>query len=77
MDGTWNEKKCEDKDLIWRMVGEMVKKQGKARLYISCDYSCTVYFLVKILLVKLRNFHTLVCKGCKDGGIYQNIWPIP
>ena len=22
----WNEKKCKDKDLIWHMVGEMVKK---------------------------------------------------
>ena len=66
-------KKCEHKDLIWRMVGEMVKKQGRARLYISCDYSCTVYFLVKVLLVKLRNFHILVCKGCKDGAIHQNI----
>ena len=33
------------------MVGEMVKKKGRARLYISCNYSCT-------LLVKLKNLHT-------------------
>ena len=43
------------------MVGEMVKKQGRARLYISCNYSCTSYFLVKILLVKLKNLHTSAC----------------
>ena len=40
------------------MVGEMVKKQGRARLYISCNYSCTLYFIVNILLVKLKNLHT-------------------
>ena len=34
------------------MVGEMVKKQGRARLHISCNYSCTLYFLVNILLIK-------------------------
>ena len=33
------------------MVGEMVKKQGRARLYLSCNYFCTLDFLVKILLV--------------------------
>ena len=43
------------------MVGEMVKKQGRARLYISCNYSCTSYFLMKILLVKLKNLHTSAC----------------
>ena len=54
-------KKCKDKDLIWHMVGEMVKKQGSARLFISCNYSCAFYFLVKILLVKLKNHHTSAC----------------
>ena len=44
-------KKCEKKDLIWHMVGEMVKKQGRTRLYILCNYSCTPYFLMKVLLV--------------------------
>ena len=43
------------------MVGEMVKKYGRARLYISCNYCCTSYFLVKILLVKLKNLHTSAC----------------
>ena len=51
-------KKCKDKDLIWHMVDEMVKKQIRARLYISFNYSCTLYFLVKNLLVKLKNRHT-------------------
>ena len=70
------------------MVSEMVIKQGWARLFISCNYSCTFYFLVKILFVKLKNFHTSAClklnycktkhkpkmlKGYKDGGIYQNL----
>ena len=73
------------------MVGEMVKKQGRARLYISCNYSCTLYFLVKILLVKLKKFtlqHAwsyIVAQqninqklyACKDGRIYQNLLPIP
>ena len=36
------------------MVGEMVKKQGRARLYISCNYYYTSYFLMKILLAKLK-----------------------
>ena len=42
----------------------MVKKQGRARLYISCNYySCTIYFLVKILLVKdPSHFSMLVTK---------------
>ena len=30
-------------------------------MYISCNYSCTSYFLVKILLVKLKNLHTSAC----------------
>ena len=39
----------------------MVKKQGWARLFISYNYSCTFYFLVKILLVKLKNLHASAC----------------
>ena len=42
------------KTLIWHMVGGMAKKQGRARFYISCNYFCTLYFLVKMLLVKLK-----------------------
>ena len=29
-------------------------KMGQGRVYISCNYSCTISFLVKILLVKLK-----------------------
>ena len=54
-------KKCKDKDLIWHMVSEMVKKLGLVRLFISCNNSCACYFLVKILLVKLKNHHTSGC----------------
>ena len=43
------------------MVGEMVKKQCRARHYISCNYSCTLYFLVKHLFVKLKKLHTSAC----------------
>ena len=60
-------------------------------MFISCNYSCTFFFLVKILLVKLKNLHTSVClklnycstnriqkrKSCKNGGNYQTLWPIP
>ena len=35
----------------------MVKKWGRERFYISCNYSCTISFLVKILLVKLKNLY--------------------
>ena len=36
----------------------MVKKQGRARFYLSCNYYCTLYYLLKMLLVKLKNLHT-------------------
>ena len=52
-----------------------------SRFYISCSYSCTISFLVKILLVKLKNLYIqyawisiikneIVTK--KDDGICQN-----
>ena len=66
--------------------------QGKvyAIIYL-CNYSCTIYFLVKILLVKLKNIYihyawisiikkqniTKKCEGWKNGGICQNLWPLP
>ena len=63
------------------MAGEMVKKQKRARCYLSCNYFCSLYFLVKIALVK--NLHASANlaqqnrnqkrKGCKDGEIYQNL----
>ena len=60
-------KKCKDKELIWHMMGELVKKQGRARFYISCNYSCTLQFLVKILLGKLKNLHTSGCLNLNYG----------
>ena len=54
----YNEKNCKDKDLICHIAGEMVKKYDWARLFISSNYSCTFYFLVKILLVKLEKLCT-------------------
>ena len=54
-------KKCKGKCLIQHMVCEMVKKQGRARLHISCKYSCTSYILVKVLLVKLKKLYTSAC----------------
>ena len=42
------------------MVGEMVKKQGREELHISCNYSWTLYFSVRILLFKLKNLHIKV-----------------
>ena len=90
----WNllkwEQKCKEKDLIWPLVGEIVKNRVRQRVNISFNYSCTSYFLVKILFDKLKNLHISAClklnycttnhsqkyKGCKDGGIYQDLWPI-
>ena len=43
------------------MVGEVIKKWGRARFYLSCNYSCTLYFLVKIKEVKLKKLYTLAC----------------
>ena len=34
-------------------MDEMVKN-GWAKIYISCSYSCIISFLVEILLVKLK-----------------------
>ena len=43
---------------IWCMLGEMIKRWGKARFYLPCNYSCKLYFLMKVLLVKLKNFYS-------------------
>lgn len=34
-------KKSKGKKLMLHMVGEMVKKQGRTKFYISCNYFCT------------------------------------
>ena len=36
----------------------MVKKQDRARFYVSYNCFCTLYFLMKLLLVKLKNLRT-------------------
>ena len=83
------------KIFIWEIERELfwVKwlKMGIARFYLSCNYSCIIYFKVKILLVKLKNLYTsanlnpnhgtrkTVTKKdekFKDGGVYQDFWPI-
>ena len=57
------------KILIWDMVGEMVK--NRASFYVSCNYSCTIYFLVKIKEVKLKNLHTSSCLNLNYGAAEQ------
>ena len=63
-------------------------KSGQGNVYISCNYSCTISFLVKILLVKLKYLYIQYawisiiknknskqkCDGGekKDGNICQN-----
>ena len=39
------------------MLGEIVKKWGRARFYLSSNYSCTVSCLVKILLATLKGVY--------------------
>ena len=55
------EKKQNINILIWHMLGEMVTKWCRERFYLSCNNSCALYISVKILLVKLKNFHTSGC----------------
>ena len=55
------------------MVGEMAKARGRRRwLYISCNYSCTLCILVKILLAQLKNVHTSACLKLNNGTAKQN-----
>ena len=37
-------------------MGKDVKKFGATRFYILCNYSCTISFLIKILLAKLKKY---------------------
>ena len=39
------------------MLDKTVKKWDRERFYISCSYTCTISFLVKILLAKLKNLY--------------------
>ena len=49
------------------MLGEMVKKCGRAKFYLSCNYSYTLQFLEKILLVKFKNLYTSACLNLNYG----------
>ena len=40
------------------MMGEVVKRSGRKRFYLLCNYSCTLYLLVDILLVKSQIIHS-------------------
>ena len=64
------------KILICYMVDEMVKKWGRASFYLSCN--CTLCFLVKILLVKLKSLHTSACLNLNCDTAKQNakIWRV-
>ena len=92
----WNslnwKKNVKTKILIWHMVSEMAKKWSRARLYLQCNYSCSLYFLVKILFVKKRSLYISACLNLNyrtikqrlkmwrvqwDGGIYRDLCPIP
>ena len=53
------------------MLGEMARKCGGSRFDLSCIYFCTFYFLVKILLVKLKNLNTLACLNLSYGQTKQ------
>ena len=55
----------------------MVKKWGRERFYISCNYSCTISFLMKILLAKLKNLYiqyiSIIKKQNSNHGYLQNV----
>ena len=59
------------KILIWHMVGEMVETLGRARFYLSCNYSCTLYHIVKVKEVKLKKLHTLAYLNLNYGRTKQ------
>ena len=57
--------------------------KNRARFYLSCNYSCTLYLLVKFKKVNLKDLYTSACLNLnygiynktetKNGGIYQNL----
>ena len=49
----------------------MAKQYGRARFYISCNHFCTLYILMKIFLVKLKNVHTSTCLKLNYGSTKQ------
>ena len=67
-------KKYKEKDLIWHIVGEMVNNRvGQGFIFHVITPANHIHFLVQILLVKLKNLHTVweewgipVCLGDND-----------
>ena len=59
------------KMFICHLVGGMIKKWDRARFYLPCNYSCTLYFLMKILLTKLNNIYTSACLNLNYGTAKQ------
>ena len=54
------------------MVIEIIKKCYRARFCLSCNYSCTLYVLVKILLIKSKNLDkTSACLDLNYGRAKQ------
>ena len=60
-------KKCKLKILFekvyWKrfMLGKIVEKWGRARFYLSRNYSGSLYSLKKKLFFKLKNLHSSAC----------------
>ena len=67
----------------------MIEKWGSASFYLSCSYLCTLYFFQTFFSEAEDSIHFSIpesrlwyskdqnCEGCKDGGVYRNLWPIP
>ena len=45
--------------------------KNRARFYLSCNYSCALHFLVKILLVNLKSLSTSACLNLNYGTTKQ------
>ena len=56
--------------LIWHMVDEIIKIQGKVLSFIQL-YSYTLCLLVKTKEVKLKNLHTSTCLDLNYGTTKQ------
>ena len=69
-----NEKKCKEKKLIWHMVDEMVKKYGRARLYISYNYSC-IFIVHKGVPAPLFLRHPPLDPACPT--FLKSLFPLP
>ena len=64
-------KNVKTKNLIWHMVREMAKTWSRERLYLLCNYSGSLYFLVDLLFAKKRSLHISACLNLNYGTIKQ------